>query len=287
MAGGHRSPDPPDAASLDAASRAVLRADHLWQGTPPQTRPAWADEGAAAWEVWTREKARPVAVPVAVAALVVAAVAAALTTVPGPVAGTPVAVTQPARKVFRPAAPPEAVPAEPTANAPAPPPPAPPPPAAPKPPPPPPPPPQAQAPGTVRLAQGGTATLIRKEVVDGVLPVPDGVREATWWGAPFDGARGATVLAGHVNWKGATGPFAELWEARVGDQVTVVGADGATFRYRVRRLVTVHKDELPSRAQELFGQDGGHRLVLVTCGGRWVGGPAGYEENRVVIAESI
>jgi hypothetical protein len=42
---------------------------------------------------------------------------------------------------------------------------------------------------------------------------------------------------------------------------------------------------LPGRAQELFGQDGAHRLVLVTCGGRWVGGHDGYEENRVVIAE--
>jgi LPXTG-site transpeptidase (sortase) family protein len=267
----------PDPASLDAASRAVLQADHLWQGTPPETKPAWADEGAAAWDHWTREKARPIAVPVAVVAVVVAAVAAALTNVPGPVAGMPVAVAEerPVRKVFVPGAPPVAMPAEPSATAPPPPP-------APKPPPPQP---EAQAPGTVRLAQGGTATLVRKDVVGGVLPVPDGVREATWWGAPFDGAQGATVLAGHVNWKGATGPFAELWEARVGDLVTVVGADGATFRYRIRQLVTVHKDELPSRAQELFGQDGPHRLVLVTCGGRWVGGQDGYEENRVVIAE--
>ena len=257
----------------------MLRADHLWQGTPPETRPAWADEGAVAWDHWTREKARPVAVPVAVVAVVVAAVTAALTAVPGPVAGTPVAVAEerPVRKVFVPGAPPAAMPAEPSAKAQPPP--------ATKPAPPPPP--QAQAPGTVRLAQGGTATLIRKDVVGGVLPVPDGVREATWWGAPFDGTQGATVLAGHVNWKGATGPFAELWEARLGDRVTVVGVDGATFRYRVSQLVTVHKDELPGRAQELFGQDGAHRLVLVTCGGRWVGGHDGYEENRVVIAEPI
>jgi len=276
MAG--RAPDPSDAASLDAASRAVLRADHLWQGTPPETRPAWADEGAAAWDSWTREKARPIAVPVAVAAMVVAAVAAALTAVPGPVAGTPTAAAEerPVRKVFVPAPPPAAVPAKPPAEAPAPPPPA-----MPKPPPP------VQAPGTVRLAQGGTATLVRKDVVDGVLPIPDGVGQATWWGAPFDGAQGATVLAGHVNWKGATGPFAELWEARLGDGVTVIGADGATFRYRVRQLVTLHKDELPSRAQELFGQEGAHRLVLVTCGGRWVGGADGYEENQVVIAEPL
>jgi LPXTG-site transpeptidase (sortase) family protein len=280
-------PPEPDPASLDAASRAVLIGDDLWQGAPPEPRPAWADEGVAAWDDWSRQavKSRPVVMPVVVMAAVVAAVSAALTAAPGPVIGTPTAGAHPAppaRTAIIPAAPPSAMPAPTSTKAP------PPRTTTPKPQPPPPPPPRRkQAPGTVRLAQGGTATLVRKDVVDGVLPIPEGVREATWWGAPFDGATGATVLAGHVNWKGATGPFAELWEARLGDVVTVVEAGGATHRYKVRQLVTVHKDQLPSRAQELFGQEGPHRLVLVTCGGRWVGGRDGYEENRVVIAQPI
>jgi hypothetical protein len=278
-------PPDPDPASLDAASRAVLLDDDLWRGTPPEPRPAWADEGVVAWDHWSREavRSRPVVMPVVVMATVIAAVTAALTAAPGPVAGTPTAVVNaapPARKAIVPADPPAAVPTRPPA-AEAPPPSR----TTPKPKPPPAPPPQKQAPGTVRLAQGGTATLVRKDVVDGVLPVPEGVRQATWWGAAFDGTAGATVLAGHVNWKGATGPFAELWESRLGDVVTVVDAGGASHRFRVRQLVTVHKDQLPARAQELFGQDGPHRLVLVTCGGRWVGGSDGYEENRVVIAQ--
>ena len=171
----------------------------------------------------------------------------------------------------------------PTRTTPAPPPPAPPPPATPAAPAAP----AAQPANSVRLARGGTATLVPKEVVDGVLPVPEGVREAAWWGAALDGGAGATVLAGHVNWRGATGPFAELWQAKLGDQVTVVDKDGRVFTFRVRQLVTVHKDQLPARAQELFGQDGEHRLVLVTCGGRWVGGADGYEENRIVIADPV
>jgi LPXTG-site transpeptidase (sortase) family protein len=144
--------------------------------------------------------------------------------------------------------------------------------------------PVGQAPGTVRLTRGGTATLVRKEVIDGVLPVPDGVREATWWGAGLDADAGATVLAGHVNWRGTTGPFAELWDARRGDTVTVVDRAGRTFEYRVSEIVTLDKEELPARAGELFGQSGDHRLVLVTCGGRWIGGPEGYADNRIVIA---
>ncbi|GLZ39872.1 hypothetical protein Acsp05_34960 [Actinokineospora sp. NBRC 105648] len=145
--------------------------------------------------------------------------------------------------------------------------------------------PAGQKPGTLRLAKGGTATLVRKELsADATLPVPSGVREATWWGAGLDAAQGATVFAGHVNWKGQTGPFAELWDARTGDAVSVVDAAGRQWRYRVARVETVDKRHLPDRAEEFFGQAGAHRLVLVTCGGQWVGGQDGYESNRVVIA---
>lgn len=144
---------------------------------------------------------------------------------------------------------------------------------------------EGQPPGTIRLAQGGTAQLVRKEIdSSGTLPVPEGVAEATWWGAGLDASSGATVLAGHVNWKGQTGPFAELWDSAEGQLVTVSGDNGKTWRYRVSELLTLSKEELPGQAAELFGQGGPHRLVLVTCGGRYIGGETGYDENRIVIA---
>lgn len=150
----------------------------------------------------------------------------------------------------------------------------------------PPPAPPPQKPGTVRLPAGGTAALVRKDLgPGGELPIPDDLGQATWWGAGLDAAGGASVFAGHVNWRGATGPFAELWNAGIGGVVTIVDSAGKTWRYRVSQLVTVHKDDLPARADDLFGQSGPHRVVLVTCGGRWVGGSDGYEENRVVIAD--
>lgn len=145
--------------------------------------------------------------------------------------------------------------------------------------------PAGQPPGTVKLPQGGTAELVRKEVDrSGTLPVPDGVDEAAWWGAGLDAPDGATVLAGHVNWKGAVGPFEQLWESKVDQPVTVVDDSGREYRYRVSEVVTVSKEQLPARAAELFGQGGPHRLVLVTCGGRYVGGGLGYDENRIVVA---
>jgi hypothetical protein len=150
----------------------------------------------------------------------------------------------------------------------------------------PPPAPPPQRPGTVRLPAGGTAALVRKDLgPGGELPIPTDLGQATWWGAGLDAAGGASVFAGHVNWRGATGPFAELWSVKIGAVVTIVDSAGETRRYRISQLVTVHKDDLPARADDLFGQSGPHRVVLVTCGGRWVGGSDGYEENRVVIAD--
>lgn len=145
--------------------------------------------------------------------------------------------------------------------------------------------PAAQQPGTIRLASGGTARLVASHVTgDGTLAVPDGVREASYWGAGFGAESGATVVAGHVNWAGRTGPFAALWHARKGNEITVVDAGGHTFRFSVTTIVTLGKGELPEKAPTLFGQSGEHRLVLATCGGAWVGGKLGYASNRIVVA---
>lgn len=145
-----------------------------------------------------------------------------------------------------------------------------------------------QEPGTVRLPSGGTAKLVRKEITaDGTLPIPEGLDEATWWGAKLGDAQGAALLSGHVNWKGKKGPFNELWSMKNGQEVTVADTAGGHWVYRVRDVVTVHKDGLADRAQALFGQDGPHRLVLVTCGGEYVGGTEGYEDNRIVTADLV
>lgn len=148
--------------------------------------------------------------------------------------------------------------------------------------------PPGQAPGTVRLAEGGTAKLVRGELTsDGTLPIPDGLDEATWWGAGLGADKGAALLSGHVNWKGGKGPFDELWRQKVCQRVVVVDAKGGKWVYEVTEIVTVHKDDLPGKAEKLFGQDGPHRLVLVTCGGEYVGRTDGYKDNRIVLAKLV
>ncbi|AUI57214.1 class F sortase [Amycolatopsis sp. BJA-103] len=145
-----------------------------------------------------------------------------------------------------------------------------------------------QAPGTVKLPGGGTAKLIRKELTsDGTLPIPEGLDEATWWGSKLGADQGASLLSGHVNWKGKKGPFDELWRLKTGQEVNVVDTDGGKWVYKIGEIVTVHKTKLAEQSEKLFGPDGPHRLVLVTCGGEYVGGTDGYEDNRIVTASLV
>lgn len=142
--------------------------------------------------------------------------------------------------------------------------------------------------GSVHLPAGGTAQLIPAQVSkDGTMSVPDQLDQATWWGATLGAPQGATLLAGHVNWQGRTGPFAELWQDRVGQQITVVDNAGRNWVYRITQLVTVAKADLPNRAKQLYGLDGDHRLVLATCGGEFVGGAEGYDDNRFAVATLV
>ncbi|WP_410658017.1 class F sortase [Amycolatopsis sp. lyj-112] len=147
---------------------------------------------------------------------------------------------------------------------------------------------QGQEPGTVKLPGGGTAKLIRKELTaDGTLPIPEGLDEATWWGSKLGAEQGASLLSGHVNWKGKKGPFDELWRLKTGQDVSLVDTDGGKWVYKISEIVTVHKTKLAEQSEKLFGPDGPHRLVLVTCGGEYVGGTDGYEDNRIVTASLV
>ncbi|MBB4682582.1 class F sortase [Amycolatopsis jiangsuensis] len=145
-----------------------------------------------------------------------------------------------------------------------------------------------RTPGTVRLPTGGTAKLVPEEVgEDGALPIPQSLAEAAWWGSGVGAAQGVTLLSGHVNWKGETGPFDQLWRVRQGQTVTVTDAGGAHWGYRIAEVRTIHKTDLAAESAGLFSPDGPHRLVLVTCGGDYVGGTEGYDDNRVVTASLV
>ena len=143
-------------------------------------------------------------------------------------------------------------------------------------------------PTSVQLPGGASAAVQPASTVDGLLVVPEDVRHVGWWdgsawaGDPF----GTTVLAGHVDSKTeGLGFFARLLRAERGDSVTLRDGDHRQ-RYRVVSVRTVAKQSLAS-SSAAFEQTGDHRLVLITCTGRFRPEQGGYDSNLVVTAEAV
>lgn len=121
-----------------------------------------------------------------------------------------------------------------------------------------------------------------------LLP-PSDISRLGWYAAtPLPGVDGAgsTVITGHVNdavqGDGYAARFARL---AVGDAVTV-SVDGEPHVYRVSQAPTMTPKggQLPDVVNDTVGSN---RLVLITCGGEYVGGATGYADNIIVVAEPV
>lgn len=138
------------------------------------------------------------------------------------------------------------------------------------------------------LPGGLSAPVHPAPTVGGELQVPENVDHVGWWdgsayaGDPF----GSTVLAGHIDSaEQGLGFFTELLNLQVGDRVTLrSGTD--EVRYRVTSTELIDKDALATDTAA-FGQTGDHRLVLITCSGRWRPEVHSYESNFVVVAHRV
>jgi hypothetical protein len=147
----------------------------------------------------------------------------------------------------------------------------------------PPPPPAPQLP--VRLvipALAVTAPVVDAPVTAaGSLRVPDDPSRVGWWtgGAQPGAATGTLLLAGHVDDRAGPGALFHLAQLSVGAAVYVDG-DRNRYGYRITARRTYLKQRLPAT---LFDRTTAHRLVLITCGGRFHDDH--YDDNVVVYAE--
>ncbi|GAA1801994.1 class F sortase [Luedemannella flava] len=135
---------------------------------------------------------------------------------------------------------------------------------------------------------------VRAEVVpvglasDGSIAPPRDPRGAAvgWYErGPTPGQSGAAVLVGHVDTRDAPAVFHRLGELRRGELIQVHRRDRHTAAFRVDSVETFPKTAFP--VKRIFGDASEARLVLVTCGGRWVGGETGYADNVVVFARRV
>ncbi|AQQ16138.1 Sortase family protein [Corynebacterium glaucum] len=124
--------------------------------------------------------------------------------------------------------------------------------------------------------------------VDGTLIPPEDVSRLGWYvesAVPgSQGGVGSTVITGHVNHQTQGQGFAyNFTQLNVGDTVTI-DVDGQPAKYKVTKAPfrVAKGEDMPAEVNDTSGEN---MLVLITCGGEFVGGALGYADNIFVIAE--
>lgn len=120
---------------------------------------------------------------------------------------------------------------------------------------------------------------------DGGMELPDDPDVAGWYRhgpAPGDAA-GSAVIASHSGSpRNPVGRLYGLREAAVGDEVTVVDAEGVERRHVVTSVTALGKAGLDFAPH--FRRDGAPVLTLITCGGEWDEATGHYTDNILVTA---
>jgi len=146
---------------------------------------------------------------------------------------------------------------------------------------------EAVAPVAIQIDQLSLDNEIRAVGIedDGGLEVPDETEVGWYEYGSSPGLPGATVLAAHVSWNDALGPFHQLGSLVPGDEVDVVLTDGSTRRYEVVERTMYAKDALPS--ERIWTTEGDETLVMITCGGSFNPEIRRYRHNIVVYAVPV
>lgn len=122
---------------------------------------------------------------------------------------------------------------------------------------------------------------------DGQMEIPEDAAIGGWYrfgATPGDGA-GDTVIAAHVgSQQTPRGPLRDLEQVPEGSEITVTDAEGTSHTYRSVSVEQVGKEGLD--LSPYFSRSGPDRLVLITCGGRWLPELGQYEDNVILVAEA-
>jgi sortase family protein len=123
---------------------------------------------------------------------------------------------------------------------------------------------------------------------DGSVAVPPLKRhnEAGWFdGGPTPGQFGPALIVGHADTKSGPSVFYDLPKLKPGQRVEVLRADHSVAVFEINSVEHFDKGKLP--VQRVYGDYSRPSLRLMTCGGQWVGGKTGYQDNIVVFASLV
>ncbi|NIK10641.1 class F sortase [Alkalibacillus almallahensis] len=119
---------------------------------------------------------------------------------------------------------------------------------------------------------------------NGQMDVPDGLENVAWYEpGTKPGARGNSVIAGHVDDTVNPAVFYDLHKLESGDEVIITDKHGKELTFEVfKKEVYPRKD---SPVKEIFGYSHRSLLNLITCEGEFDHEFNGREERLVVYTE--
>jgi len=102
---------------------------------------------------------------------------------------------------------------------------------------------------------------------------------------PRPGEVGSSVIDGHLDRPGGyPAVFWNLRNLRGGENVIVIDTSGKSWTFRVTHIAFYTPQQAP--LQEIFGNEAGHYLNLITCAGDWI--PSQHQTTlRLVVFTSL
>ena len=121
---------------------------------------------------------------------------------------------------------------------------------------------------------------------DLATPVQNQWEHVGWYETgPRPGEVGSAVIDGHLDRPGAyPAVFWNLRSMHAGENVIVIDTRGKSWTFRVTRIAFYTPQQAP--LQEIFGNEAGHYLNLITCAGDWI--PSQHQTTlRLVVFTSL
>ncbi|MDE2041113.1 MAG: class F sortase [Patescibacteria group bacterium] len=118
----------------------------------------------------------------------------------------------------------------------------------------------------------------------GTLGTPNNFVDVGWYKyGPAPGEIGSAVIDGHVdNGLSLPGVFKNLSNLKLGDDIYVTTADGSLVHFVTSKVDSyVYTD---ASTNEIFNQNDGRYLKLITCSGEWVAASRTYDHRLVITA---
>jgi sortase (surface protein transpeptidase) len=121
---------------------------------------------------------------------------------------------------------------------------------------------------------------------DLAIPAQKPWEDVGWYkSGPHPGEKGSAVIDGHLDRPGGyPAVFWRLRDLQVGNEVMVIDARGMALHFRVTGIAYYPPQEAP--IQEIFANQSGRYLNLITCAGDWI--PSQHQTTlRLIVYTSL